>query len=71
MVNTMNIDAVPETVLSQPGRNLLKEILEINTDWKVDFAEIDGAWFLIDKARNGVDSLTPIEIFELEETNLF
>ena len=64
--------AIPETVLSAPGRALLTEIVELNRGWDVDVQELAGEWFLIEKDADGIAQPTPIEIFHLvEETYLF
>jgi hypothetical protein len=63
--------AIPENVLSAPGRALLHEILDLNTDWAVDVQDIDGQWFLVEKNPFDGDQFTPIEVFDLEENALF
>lgn len=64
------LDALPAGALGQPGRDLLADLLRLNTGWDVDFEEIGGDWFLVEKARNGLASLTPIEVFDLEEAHV-
>lgn len=64
------IAAIPETVLSAPGRALLNEIIDLNRDWAVDVQTINGQWFLVEKNAYREPELTPIEVFNLEENTL-
>ena len=74
-MNTLfaKLHALPEEVLSAPGRDLLEEILRLNTNWadEVDIEQLDGNWYLVDKG-NDIGNITPIEVFDLQESgNLF
>ena len=68
---TAKLAAIPEAVLSAPGRALLDEIITLNSDWAVDVLTINGHWFLVEKNRLPEPDLTPIEVFNLEENTLF
>lgn len=67
---TEKIAAIPTDVLSAPGRALLDEIVQLNTDWAVDVVDLNGQWFLVEKNRFAGDKFTPIEVFDLEEAQL-
>ena len=67
----VKLAAIPEEVLSAPGRALLNEIMTLNTDWAVDVLTINGHWFLVEKNQIQESDLTPIEVFNLEENTLF
>ena len=68
---TAKLAAIPATVLSLPGRALLEDLLLLNADWAVDVVDVNGQWFLIEKNHPNAEDFTPIEIFNLEEANLF
>ncbi len=63
--------AIPTDVLGTPGRALLEDLLLLNVDWAVDVVDVNGQWFLVDKNQTAPEDFTPIEIFNLEEANLF
>lgn len=63
------IEAVPENVLSKPGKNWLEEIVQLNNGWAIDVCKLGGGWYLVEKDRNGYGRPTPIEVFDLVESN--
>lgn len=62
---------IPTDVLGTPGRALLEDLLQLNVDWAVDVVDVDGQWFLVEKNQTALEDFTPIEMFNLEEANLF
>ncbi len=68
---TAKLAAIPTTVLGTPGRALLEDLLLLNVDWAVDVVDVNGHWFLVEKNQATPEDFTPIEIFNLEEANLF
>ena len=68
---TTKLAVIPTDVLGLPGRALLEDLLLLNTDWAVDVVDVNGQWFLVEKNQTAIEDFTPIEIFNLEEANLF
>jgi hypothetical protein len=68
---TTKLAAIPTNVLGTPGRALLEDLLQLNVDWAVDVVDVDGHWFLVEKNQTVIEDFTPIEMFNLEEANLF
>jgi hypothetical protein len=68
---TAKLAAIPPEVLGTPGRALLEDLLLLNADWAVDVVTMDGHWYLVEKNQPADEDLTPIEMFNLEEANLF
>jgi len=68
---TAKLATIPTDVLGTPGRALLEDLLLLNVDWAVDVVDLDGQWFLVEKNQTAPEDFTPIEIFNLEEANLF
>jgi hypothetical protein len=66
-----HLRAVPATTLGAPGRALLETLLHLNAGWQVDIVNIAGEWFLQEHDEQQAITITPIEIFELEDAPNF
>ncbi len=65
------LSMLPATALNPPGRAFLEDLLAQSVGWHVAFEQIGGEWFMVESGNDGSATLTPIEVFNLEEASLF